>query len=187
MAHRPPGALDSASHALIGHGALIAWLLTWTLYLQWLAPLGIVLIVVAIAFPRWRVRVALTLIVLLVMWFASDQLQHLFGRPRRMDWIVKHETAMSFPSGHATLAVAFYGLWAYLLGKSPDLGAWVRTIGCAVLIALVLAVCWSRLALGAHYPSDVLGGILLGLSGAGAAIGLCAWLKVPLYAGFFGD
>ncbi len=160
---------------------------TWTLYLQWLAPLGIASIVVAILFPQWRIRVALTLIVLLVMWFASDQLQHLFGRPRRMDWVVKHETAMSFPSGHATLAVAFYGLWAYLLSRSHELRPRGRTVASGLLIALVLAVCWSRLALGAHYPSDVVGGILLGVSGVGVALGVCAWLKVPLYGRFLGD
>ncbi|MFN2527613.1 MAG: phosphatase PAP2 family protein [Candidatus Baltobacteraceae bacterium] len=182
VAHAPPGPFDVASHVLIGHSALIAWILSWTLYMQVLAPICLVLIAVAIAKPEWRVRIAVSLAVLLVMWFASDQLQHVFLRARRLDWVVKHETAFSYPSGHATLAVAFYGYWAYVLYKS-ELPLRVRLWGAALLTMLITGVLWARLALGAHYPSDVTGGALLGTSGICFAVAVCRFLQVPLDAG----
>lgn len=181
VAHTVPGRLDAWSHSLVGHGAFIAWVFTWTLYMQWLAPIGLILIAVAILRPQWRARIAVSLVLLLVMWFAADQLQHVFMRPRPLDWIVKHETAFSYPSSHAALAVAFYGLWAFVLSRS-ELSRRVRTWGTALLVALVLAVMWARLALGAHYPSDVLGGAMLGLSGASFAVAVCRFLQVPLEA-----
>lgn len=69
-------------------------------------------------------------------------------------------SGLSFPSGHtgsATLAAA-----AVLLVAWPVLSPAARPA--AVLLAAVvpLTAAWTRLALGAHYPSDVLGGLLLG-------------------------
>ncbi len=181
VSHRAPGPLDSASHVLVGHANLTAWILSWTLYMQCVAPACLALIVFAIVRPQWRVRVGVSLAVLLVMWFAADQLQHIFARPRRFDWVVKHETAFSFPSSHATLAVAFYGFWAYLVARSSELTLRARMLVAGALGALVVGVCWARLALGAHYPSDVLGGILLGITGICVALAVCAALAVPLF------
>lgn len=181
VAHAAPGKLDMWSHSLVGHGSFIAWVLTWALYVQWLGPIGVLLVVVAILRPNWRARIAVSLVVLLVMWFAADQLQHVFMRPRRLDWIVKHETSFSYPSSHATLAVAFYGFWAFLLFTS-ELPQRVRLWGAGLLVALILGVMWARLALGAHYPSDIVGGAMLGLSGASFAVAVCRFVQVPLKA-----
>lgn len=67
----------------------------------------------------------------------------------------------SYPSSHAAIAVGFYALWAGLLFFS-DLPTRLRAIVASLLAILVLAICWARLALGAHYLTDVVGGILLG-------------------------
>lgn len=65
----------------------------------------------------------------------------------------------SFPSSHAGDSLAFYGGLALLLGRRPG-GLW--KLSCWPVAALiVLGVGWSRLYLGVHYPSDVLGGYLL--------------------------
>lgn len=185
VAHGPPGPFDDASHVLIGRGALIAWFLTWTLYMQVLAPICLILVVIAIGKPEWRVRIAVSLALLLAMWFASDQLQHVFMRPRRLDWIVRHETAFSYPSTHATLAVTFYGYWAFVVFKS-EIRARVRLWTSNLLIALIVGVLWARLALGAHYPTDVIGGLMLGLSGVCFAVAICRFLQVPLEGGRHG-
>lgn len=69
-------------------------------------------------------------------------------------------SGLSFPSGHAgsaTLAAA-----ALLLIAWPHLGATARTLAVAAAVALPLTSAWTRLALGGHYPSDLLGGFLLG-------------------------
>ena len=69
--------------------------------------------------------------------------------------VVEH--SYSFPSGHTMAAVSFYGLLAILLWQRGH-----RLL--AVVAALwVLLVAFSRVYLGAHYPSDVLASLALGI------------------------
>lgn len=71
------------------------------------------------------------------------------------------EIGLSFPSGHATLAASFYGFLIYLAWRMLPPG-WVRTTAVSILALLIAAIAFSRLYLGVHYLSDVLGGLLLG-------------------------
>jgi undecaprenyl-diphosphatase len=164
-----PSFLVGAEAALVNHSSLVAWWLTMSCYAQVLGPLGIVLLIVAWRVPAWRGRILFSLGALLVCWLAADVCQHLFARPRRMDWVVKHETSFAFPSSHATISVGFYGLWAWLVASSDLPGR--RVIAC-LLGALVLGILWARLALGAHYLTDLVGGAFLAVAlvcaGAGA-------------------
>jgi undecaprenyl-diphosphatase len=81
----------------------------------------------------------------------------------------------SFPSGHATMAVAFYGVLGLLValelgGRRSRWGA----LAAGAILALLIG--FSRNYLGVHYPSDVLGGYLLGASWAAAAgAGFTRW------------
>jgi undecaprenyl-diphosphatase len=82
-------------------------------------------------------------------------------RPESLLWVDPLNT-YSFPSGHATLATALYafiGVCLYRRLRSP-LPRFLATAACALL---VLLVCASRLVLSAHYFTDVLAGMLLGL------------------------
>jgi membrane-associated phospholipid phosphatase len=73
---------------------------------------------------------------------------------------VAHEPGLSFPSGHAQAAVVGYGI--LLLIFLPSLkGGWRRT-ATTVAAGMVLAIGFSRVALGVHYVSDVVGGFVLG-------------------------
>ncbi len=73
---------------------------------------------------------------------------------------VAHEPGLSFPSGHAQAAIVGYSI--LLLVFLPVMhGAW-RTLGIALAVFMVLAIGFSRIALGVHYLSDVLGGFVLG-------------------------
>lgn len=71
------------------------------------------------------------------------------------------ETGFSFPSGHATLAAASYGFLIYLVWRMMPAG-YKRNATIALLSALIALIAFSRLYLGVHYLSDVLGGLLLG-------------------------
>ncbi len=87
-----------------------------------------------------------------------------FGRPRPS--IVPHLVevhAQSFPSGHSMMSAAVYLSFAALLARrepSPR----IRTYILSVALVLVLLIGISRVYLGVHYPTDVLGGWLLGLA-----------------------
>lgn len=83
------------------------------------------------------------------------------------------DSQWSFPSGHAALAAVTYGLLAYWAVRAARTGAGrvAAGAGFAVLIAAIAA---SRIALGMHYLSDVLGGLAVGGLWAGIAGGRLA-------------
>ena len=78
--------------------------------------------------------------------------------------------AFGFPSGHATAAAAYVMTALYLLGRTP-LGRGGRVaVGAVVVVVLGVGVGAARLALDAHWVSDVVGGWALGAAcAAGAA------------------
>ena len=81
------------------------------------------------------------------------------------------ESFSAFPSGHVSQTVVVYGLLVALwLGRTRIRGE--RIFGCLVVVLLTLAVAAGRLRLGAHWPTDII---------AGAMIGAC-WLAVLLRA-----
>ena len=69
----------------------------------------------------------------------------------------------SFPSGHALNSTVTYGLIALLVWRS-GLPRWIRVTTAVILAVLIGLIGLSRIALGAHYPSDVVGGWLAGLA-----------------------
>lgn len=84
----------------------------------------------------------------------------------------------SFPSGHATVAVGFYGTLV-LLTAWHVAGGW-RWLLAATGVALVLLIGLSRLYLGVHYPTDILAGFLaapLWVSVVGFALFLYRFLR----------
>jgi membrane-associated phospholipid phosphatase len=82
------------------------------------------------------------------------------------------EFTMSFPSGHAMMCVMGVGMLVYLLMvPRPPARRWRDLlIGLAASIVLVVGI--SRVYLGAHYPSDVLGGYAFGTAWLATCIGM---------------
>lgn len=86
-------------------------------------------------------------------------------RPHLFPWRVPYAGHSSFPSGHSMTAMVVYATLAYLVVRIvPTRG--LRRFTLAVFAAVILAVGLSRMYLGVHYPSDVLGGYLIGFAWA---------------------
>jgi undecaprenyl-diphosphatase len=86
-------------------------------------------------------------------------------RPAVFEWGT-HAASSSFPSGHAMSATVVYGTVAYLLARLQK-HTWARAITLLVAVLMIALICLTRLYLGVHYPSDVLGGIVVGLAWSG--------------------
>jgi undecaprenyl-diphosphatase len=105
---------------------------------------------------RWWLWVGLMALAPTLEWIFKQ----LVGRPR------PEAASLGFPSGHSTAAAAFFGAVMFLAGALPPRACtWVRGLA-VVMIALVGM---ARVILRAHWPSDVLAGIALGLALAAAA------------------
>ena len=68
----------------------------------------------------------------------------------------------SFPSGHTFIAISFYGFLLYLVMKDKKVS--YKKLKEGLLLFLIITIPLSRLILGVHYLTDVLGGITLGLA-----------------------
>lgn len=171
VSHAPPAGLDVAGGALAGQAQHLALLFTRSCLWYVMAAYGLAGLAVAAVSRAWRGRIFFSIAVALVTWRASDALKDLFRRPRPAYWRLLHETSYSYSSGHAMFATVVFGLWAWFIWNS-DLPRRVRITVAPALAAWALGVIWSRLALGAHYVSDLVGGVLLGTValGLGSAI-----------------
>jgi undecaprenyl-diphosphatase len=75
----------------------------------------------------------------------------------------------SYPSGHAMLAPLVFGLGLILLTRrSPSPTR--RALGYAIAVLLPLGIAYSRVYLGVHYPSDVIGALLAGTGWAALGV-----------------
>jgi membrane-associated phospholipid phosphatase len=89
---------------------------------------------------------------------------------------VAHEPGSSFPSGHAQAAIVGYAV--LLLVFLPILhGVW-RKVAVTFAVLMVLAIGFSRIALGVHYLSDVVGGYVLGAAWVAAMAALFNALRL---------
>ncbi|MGZ8559005.1 MAG: phosphatase PAP2 family protein [Chitinophagaceae bacterium] len=102
------------------------------------------------------VTIALSSLVLMFL------LKYLFQRKRPLSPLLKAAKGLSFPSGHAIMAVTFYGLVIYILLHTVDTG-WMRYLLVAVLVLLIVLIGYSRVYLRVHYASDVIAGLIIGL------------------------
>ena len=90
-------------------------------------------------------------------------LKQIIQRPRPVGHRLIDEKGYSLPSGHSMVSMAFYGFLIYLIYKNIK-NKYVKYISIALLSILIVSIGISRIYLGVHYPSDILGGYTLALS-----------------------
>jgi membrane-associated phospholipid phosphatase len=171
VTQQPPGALDRAGGALTGEWPRVALVFTASCWWYVLVALGVAASALAIARPAWRARVIFSVVTTVVAWQTSDALKALFARSRPEHWILIHETSASYPSGHAMFAIVVYGLWSYYIAAS-NLPQPLRGTLSAAVALWGAGVIWSRLALGAHYVTDLAGGVLFGITMLAIAVAI---------------
>ena len=100
---------------------------------------------------------------LCIITLINQILKYLIMRPRPNIFRIVEESGYSFPSGHSMVSMAFYGYLIYLVYKNMKNKylKWFLIITLAILIILIGI---SRIYLGVHYTTDVLGGFLISLS-----------------------
>lgn len=108
---------------------------------------------------RWRLALAVT--TALVLTALAIPLMKLLIHVPRPTQMYSGFDAYSFPSGHTTMAAAVYGFVAWILAGGVSL-RW-RPFIYTLAFFWILLMATSRVYLGAHWPSDVLAGLCLGL------------------------
>ena len=100
---------------------------------------------------------------LVIVTILNQLLKGILQRPRPTEYRIIEETGYSFPSGHSMISMAFYGYLIYLIYKYVK-NKYIKWISIVVLSLLICTIGISRIYLGVHYTSDVLGGFLISLS-----------------------
>ena len=100
---------------------------------------------------------------LVIVTILNQLLKAILQRPRPTEYRIVEETGYSFPSGHSMVSMAFYGYLIYLIYKYVK-NNYIKWISIVLLSILVCSIGISRIYLGVHYTSDVLGGFLISMS-----------------------
>ena len=169
VSSRPPTTFDTLAAGESGRFVDVA---LWFTHAGLFGPYA-ALCVTGLAFGlvrrRWLTPALFEVVLLLAVWRVSDAFKEIFRRPRPVWWYRVHESSYSYASGHAALSLAFYGFAAYVIVRSdlPVVAKRAAIFACGIM---VLGIGWSRLALGAHFPTDLIGGYCLAIAGLCAAV-----------------
>lgn len=100
---------------------------------------------------------------LIIITILNILLKNIVERPRPEGYRLITETGYSFPSGHSMVSSAFYGLIIYFIWKNVK-NENLKYISCVLLGLLIAFIGISRIYLGVHYASDVLGGFTISIA-----------------------
>ncbi len=164
---------------LFGNAAFF-WIATWAhpvldVFFKVVTDLGYPLFYYLLIAPLfWVVDRRRSMVLFLLLLFAAlvnSEAKLFFNTPRPDPGLVRvldlrpiQSGSASFPSGHAQIAVVFWGYLAYWAGRRWF--TWVAGF-------LIVAIAFSRIYLAAHFPIDVIGGLTLGM----ASLAVVPWLE----------
>ncbi len=139
----------------------VMFFLTWFGSALGVALVGCVVVMMLYAYHQWR-HIVFFLVSLFGSAILTSALKIFFVRDRpALQYALDIEYTPAFPSGHAMVAIALYGALIIILWKMYPRPA-ARFLSSFVLSSIIFAIGFSRLYLGVHWPTDVLGGYVLG-------------------------
>lgn len=162
-----PLPVDVRARALIGQATPLAALFTLCGRAFALAAFAIAAVVAIVALHGSLVAAAAILTAQVFSQGVAELAKRRFARKRPDDWIFHEELGFSYPSGHATTAALFFGSWLVYAARAGAAHP-AATVAVVLSAVFIVGIDWSRLALGAHYPTDIAGGTLFG----------CGWLAL---------
>ena len=141
---------------------------------MFLTTLGVIFTAVLVYLRQWR-SLAIFLITMAGEILLETTLKATYHRARPDPFFdLPVPSSYSFPSGHAMGSLCFYGIVAWIAVRRIEHRP-VRIEVWLVTSILVLAIGFSRIYLGVHYPSDVLAGYLAGL----------VWIASVIFTGWY--
>ena len=130
----------------------------------WVAIISVIITAVILLFFSYRREAIFTLAVLTAPTL-NYFLKLIINRPRPNSELIKVFTSLTdsgFPSGHVSYYVVFFGFLIFLALKHKSWPSFLRLILLVISIALIILISFSRIYLGAHWLSDILGGYIFG-------------------------
>lgn len=132
---------------------MVTYLGKWQIIIPAVCAVGIILLLL----KRYHYFLALIVSVgggELFVWITKNIIER--TRPPLVN-ALSPEMSYSFPSGHAFVAIAFYGLLGYILFREVR-SKLIRAASLFVILSIIALIGFSRIYLGVHWPSDVLAG-----------------------------
>jgi undecaprenyl-diphosphatase len=175
-----PGDLDSILFIQSFNNETLKSIMEWTSFIfsGW-RVITLIICLSLVTFWQRGVLEAILLPIASLFWLFNEGLKYAINRPRPSPdqvMVMVYETNKGFPSGHAFIAILILGFLAYMLFKIIKSNI-IKILSLIILVFLILLVGISRIYLGVHWPSDVLGGYLFG--------GLILAILIYIYKKYF--
>jgi len=141
--------------------------LNMTLFMRFMSYLGsatilITLTIAILIFAKNKKGASKIAINLSLVFILNRILKAIFRRERPSVLRLAEETGYSFPSGHAMVSIGYYGYIIYLVYRYVK-NKRARNIIILLLALLILLIGISRIYLGVHYATDIIGAYIIGL------------------------
>lgn len=119
-----------------------------------------VVVAVLLLKNKWRMMMLEIPIISVV---SNQVIKYIIRRDRPSVLKLIKQGGYSYPSGHSMIAVAVYGLLIYFVLKKVKNKSWKYGLS-FLLVVLIVSIGVSRIYVGVHYASDVLGGFILAMA-----------------------